>query len=66
MTLADFLIREGLSQSDFAGKLGVTQATVSRYVGGRMPRKTKLEAIRDITGGAVTADDFLRQPEAAE
>lgn len=67
MTLADWLIEHGISQADFASRIESSQPTVSRYVTGlRMPRKDHLRKIREVTRGAVTADDFVSEMEAAE
>lgn len=66
MKLADFLSDKGMSRADFAAALGVSEVTITRYVGGRrMPRVEHLRRIREVTAGAVTADDFL-SAEAAE
>lgn len=66
MKLANFLESKGISQAKFADLIGVEQAAISRYITGtRMPRKEHLARIRTVTGGAVTADDFVLA-EAAE
>jgi transcriptional regulator with XRE-family HTH domain len=65
MKLAEYLATNKISQADFAQLIQAKQVTVSRYVTGRrMPRRDRLERIREATGGAVSADDFLS--EAAE
>jgi transcriptional regulator with XRE-family HTH domain len=67
MKLADYLAAHDLSQAEFARSLGISQVAVSRYAGGRrMPRRDHLLKIREITDGAVMADDFLENKEAAE
>lgn len=65
MKLSEFLSTRAISQTKFAEMIGVRQAAISRYVGGRMPRREHLLSIRQATDGAVTADDFL-PAEAAE
>jgi len=67
MKLADFLSERGMSQTEFAAAIGVSQVAVSRYLAGqRMPRIEQLSRIRQFTQGAVTADDFVPVSEAAE
>jgi predicted transcriptional regulator len=59
MTLAQWLRRAAVSQADFARMIGVTQATVCRYVAGtRIPRRAIMTRIEQVTGGQVTAADF--------
>ena len=69
MTLERYLSEHGISRSAFARLIGVSPASVTRYVkageGGRSPRDAIMRRIREATGGAVTADDFLDQREAA-
>ncbi|WP_406853517.1 helix-turn-helix domain-containing protein [Alsobacter sp. KACC 23698] len=60
MKLADYLAKHGLSHSDFAAKISVSQASVTRYVQGqRTPRPAHMRRIREVTRGAVTANDFI-------
>jgi DNA-binding transcriptional regulator YdaS (Cro superfamily) len=60
MQLSEFLLIRDIKQTAFAVKIGVRQPTVSRWAAGRMPQKRKhLRLIRKVTGGAVTADDFV-------
>jgi len=67
MTLADWLLKTGTSQYEFATRIGTSQATVNRYVKGtRVPRLSNLLKIRDATYGAVTANDFGDQIEEVE
>jgi len=59
MTLAQWLRRTAVSQADFARMIGVTQATVCRYVAGtRIPRRAIMARIEHATGGQVTPADF--------
>lgn len=57
-----------MTQGELAQLLGVRLFAVSRYERGeRTPRPAVLARIRDVTGGAVTANDFLPpNTEAAE
>lgn len=60
MTLGEWVRTKGMSHDDLAARLGCDRSTVSRYVSGhRMPRRPVLERITEITGGEVTANDFL-------
>ena len=60
MKLSEFLALKEISQARFGEMVGVEQAAISRYVAGeRMPRPEHLLRIREVTKGAVTADDFL-------
>jgi predicted transcriptional regulator len=60
MKLADYLSDRKISQAEFAHLIGATQAAISRYCDHkRMPRTEHLIRIRKVTGGTVTADDFL-------
>ena len=53
----------GLSQKDFAGQLGVTEATVSRYLKGE--RRPSLNVINKIAKILNTTPDYLFDAEAA-
>lgn len=65
MKLAEFLSLRKISQADFASAIGATQASVSRYCGGRVPEnKDMMLAIVRETGGLVTANDFFASEEA--
>jgi len=60
MKLAEYLAANKISQAEFAQAIGASQVAVSRYATGRrMPRRDHLLKIRDVTDGAVSADDFL-------
>lgn len=49
----------GYNRQTIADELGVHRMTVNRYARGQiMPRPEMVEAIRNLTGGAVTADDL--------
>ncbi len=60
MTLSEYMIMVGDSQSDFADRLGVTQPTISRLLSGvRDPSLKLMQQIRCVTDMAVGADDIL-------
>lgn len=76
MTQAEHPLRrwrltQRLTLAALAERVGVDLSNLARYERGeRMPRPAVLARIRDVTQGAVTANDFLppmtRPPEAAE
>lgn len=60
MRLADYMQANGLSDDTVAAATGRNRATVSRWRRGKLrPDWEALERIKDFTGGAVTADDWL-------
>ncbi|HRD79055.1 MAG TPA: helix-turn-helix transcriptional regulator [Hyphomicrobiaceae bacterium] len=66
MRLTDYLAQEKLSAAEFAARIGVHRSTVSRWIepviSGGVPFRPSWEQIakiRDVTGGAVTANDFV-------
>lgn len=59
MKLSAYLAAEGLTDADFAERIGVNRSTVSRLRRtGQRPAFDTLNAIAAATGGKVTADDF--------
>lgn len=70
MQLKSYLATEGRTPAMFAAEVGVTVQTLYRYLSGeRFPTPENLRRIREATGGAVTADDFVDQhttPPATE
>ena len=59
MKLAEFLIKEKLSDAEFARRIGVSRMMVGRYRRhDSFPRANKLRRIREETAGAVTSADF--------
>lgn len=72
MKLADWLKIKKLPRYKFAAKIGVQPSVVTDYCLGRYcPRPRTVEKIIRVTGGDVTANDFLsaeaqRTLEAAE
>lgn len=60
MTLGDFLTQTGLSQIEFARRIGVNQQSVNRYVrGARVPNAAISLRIMAETHGRVTPTDFV-------
>src|SRR5574343_621147 len=52
--------RLGLGVTEFARQAGTTRQTIHRIESGRMiPSLSMIARIRDVTNGAVRADDFL-------
>ncbi|MEG9524267.1 MAG: helix-turn-helix transcriptional regulator [Hyphomicrobiales bacterium] len=67
MRLTDYLRQHELTHTEFAAKIGATQAAVTRYVNGRRkPSLNKLLVIERVTEGAVQARDFADVPAPAE
>lgn len=54
----------GISLEHLAASAGTTKATLSRIeLGRQMPSAGLIAKLRDATGGAVSADDFVPQAE---
>lgn len=72
MRLATYLTQNGISDADFAKRIGVERQSVYRYkTGERYPDRVTLVAIHRATDGAVTANDFaypglVEKAEAAQ
>lgn len=68
MTIADYLKEASLSQREFAVRIGVSDAVLSRVLNGkRLPTFDMALAIIRETGGKVTAEDMASQaPEAVQ
>lgn len=60
MTLDQWLTARGMKATDFASLAGLTKQAVYYYRRNlRFPGPDTLRAIREATGGQVTADDFV-------
>ncbi|AGH48742.1 2-oxoglutarate dehydrogenase E1 component [Sphingomonas sp. MM-1] len=60
MKLVDYLEAHSLTHEQFAGILGCSQPTVTRFVHGiRRPSRFLMRRIAEATGGVVTPNDFL-------
>jgi len=59
MKLADWRVRQGLSQPDLAKKLNTTPKTISSWENGHtIPGREDMARIHRETGEAVSANDF--------
>jgi transcriptional regulator with XRE-family HTH domain len=62
MKLATFLTNKPMTQAAFAASLGVSQATINRYVTNeRFPDPQMIERIASATGRKVTFADWHEQ-----
>jgi transcriptional regulator with XRE-family HTH domain len=60
MKLAKYLELKGITQQEFADKLGCAQGYISKLVRGRAwPSREAIEAIADVTKKKVMANDFM-------
>lgn len=60
MKLEQYLFDQKIKPSVFASEIGVAPSTITRLLKGeRTPRLKLVSAIKEKTGGAVTADDFM-------
>jgi len=61
MKLKDFLEKEGISNAEFAKRIGVSKMTISRYVRGEaIPKPDIMRRIVKDTKNKVTANDFYK------
>lgn len=66
MQLGAYLNKHGISEKDFAAKIGTTHVSVNRYVNARrIPTRRIMTVIEKETGGAVKAQDFYDSVEAS-
>lgn len=64
MELSAWMAEAGLTSSQLAQKLRVTENTVARWRGGwRRPRDADLVALGEISAGKVSANDFYMRPK---
>ncbi len=67
MKLSDYLKAHGISHTDFASRIRVSQPTVTRYANGlRVPTPKIMVRIAEQTKRQVMANDFMIVAEAAE
>jgi 3,4-dihydroxy 2-butanone 4-phosphate synthase/GTP cyclohydrolase II len=60
MLLSDWLTREGITRSEFAARIGVSPPTITELCrGGQWLSRKTARAIEKVTGGEVTAADFV-------
>lgn len=63
MRLDSYLEKNGISVESFAADIGVHRTSVYRFISGvAFPRASTIQRIIEITGGKVTANDFLGLP----
>ena len=66
MKLATYLANQPMTQAAFAGQLGVSQATINRYITDeRFPDPATIERIADATKRKVTFADWHEQAVGA-
>ena len=64
MKLSQYLVSNGLTQSDFAKTCDVCQATVHKWIyGTSVPSGKRMMQIHKITGGEVSVDDWIKETE---
>lgn len=62
LKLKQYLEKHKITHSSFAERVGVSQATINRYVRGeRSPSKKTIVKIRDATKGFVKVTDWYEQ-----
>lgn len=68
MKLQDFIkSNDGMTHASFGALVGVTQATINRYVRGeRFPSPDMIRKIEAATSGKVSVIDWYEPSEAAE
>ena len=67
MQLKEYLKKKDMTQVKFASLIGVSKFQVNRLVHGtKTPSFKSLKRITKVTGGLVTADDFLTKDETDE
>ena len=67
MHLRKYLADKDLTAAEFAERIGVQPLAVRRYLNGdRRPAWDVLKRIKDETGGAVSASDFLNEVDLAK
>ena len=66
MKLAEYLALRSIRRNEFAASIGVTAGRITQLCDGSgWPSRDVAERISAVTGGAVTADDFLRDEARA-
>jgi transcriptional regulator with XRE-family HTH domain len=66
MKLSEWLKENGLSQAEFARRIGVSPPALSRFItGARIPHATSILKIRDATDGKVDVNDWVVVKEKA-
>lgn len=60
MTLSEYLETQNMTAHRFAGMSGINHTTIGRLLAGQVPRVATAQKIHDITGGAVTLEDWTK------
>ena len=64
MILKEYLKFCGVTNKDFAKRIGISPVSLSRYISGeRLPEKEIILKISSLTDGAVNPDDFYFKPK---
>lgn len=63
MELSAWRRDNGWTLAELGDRLGVSEASVSRYERGRIPEPDVMRRIVDLSGGRVTPNDFFGLPE---
>ena len=64
MKLSDYLSRHGITDTEFAERIGCDRTTVLRWRNEKvLPEREQMRRIGEATGGAVTANDFYGMSE---
>lgn len=66
MTLTEYFHTGNHNRQDFAAALGVDPVSVYRWEKGTRLPVRHFARIAEVTGGAVTANDFVQPQEAAQ
>jgi len=64
--LRDWLESKHMSPAEFADLIGCDRSSVGRWLDGTMPQRSARARIKEATGGAVTASDFLADEDEDE
>jgi 3,4-dihydroxy 2-butanone 4-phosphate synthase/GTP cyclohydrolase II len=60
MKLAEYLEQHQIRRSDFAARIGKSQSYITMICSGEVwPSREAVSRITEVTGGAVTANDFV-------
>ena len=59
MRLSDYLAEEKISKAEFARQIGRSPGLITQLLSGAWLSPETAKRIRDVTGGRVTADDFV-------
>lgn len=66
MKLGAWIKDRNMTLEAFGQLVGADKSSVSRWVDGTVPRHSTLRRIKEVTEGAVTADDFMTDAAEAD